>query len=70
MILEKENDIVIKLSIKYDFPVSNNQAEYEALITGPQLTNDISVTRLIICSDSHILTSQVTRAYQAKDTLL
>ena len=37
VILEKEGDIMIEISIKFDFPVSNNQAEYEALIIGLQL---------------------------------
>ena len=32
VILEKEGEIVVELSIKFDFLVSNNQAEYEALI--------------------------------------
>ena len=32
VILEKEGDIMIKISLKFDFPVSSNQAEYEALI--------------------------------------
>ena len=37
VILEKEGDIMIEISIKFDFPVSNNQAEYEALIIRLQL---------------------------------
>ena len=44
IILDKEGDIVIELSIKFDFQVSNNQAEYEVLITGLQLAFDIRVT--------------------------
>ena len=34
IILEKEGDIVVELSIKFKFPMSNNQAEYEVLIMG------------------------------------
>ena len=52
VILEKEGDIMIKMSIKFDFPVLNNQAEYEAQITGLQLASDVGVARLMICSDS------------------
>ena len=70
VILEKEGDIMVELSIKFDFPVSNNQAKYEVLIAGLQLTYDIDTTRLMIYSDSLIVTSQVTRAYQGKDMLL
>ena len=68
VILEKKGDIVVELSIK--FPVFDNQAEYEALIEGLQLASNMAVNRLTICSDSHIVMSEVTGAYQAKDTLL
>ena len=37
VILEREGDIMVEISIKFDFLVSNNQAEYEALIAGLQL---------------------------------
>ena len=49
--MEKEGEIVVELSIKFDFLVSNNQAEYEALIAKLQLANDIGATQLTICSD-------------------
>ena len=55
VILEKEREIIVELSIKFDFPISNNQAEYEALIAGLQLTNDIGATLLMIFSDSQIV---------------
>ena len=44
VILEKEGDIMVELSIKFNFPVSNNQAEYEVLIAVLQLTSDIGAT--------------------------
>lgn len=34
IILEKEGDIIVELSIKFDFLMSNNQAKYKALIAG------------------------------------
>ena len=52
MILEKEDDIVVELSIKLDFPVSNNQAGYEPLIAGLQLPTGVKVTQLMIYNDS------------------
>ena len=51
IILEREGNILIKMSIKFDFPVSNNQAECEALIAGFQLASDVGVTKLMIYSD-------------------
>ena len=44
VILEKEGEIVIELSIKFDFPFSNNQAKYEALIAGLKLASDVGVS--------------------------
>ena len=52
VILEKVGDIMLEISVKFDFLVSNNQAEYEALIAGLQLASNVKVTRLTICSDS------------------
>ena len=40
-ILEKEGEIIVELSIKFNFPVSNNQAEYEALIADLKLAKDV-----------------------------
>ena len=41
IILERESDIMIEMSIKFDFLVSNNQAEYEALIAKLQLAINV-----------------------------
>ena len=62
-ILEKEGEIIIKLSLKFNFPISNNQAEYKALIAGLKLARDVGVHRLLICSDSQVVTSQVIGTY-------
>ena len=70
VIFEKVGDIMLEISVKFDFSVSNNQAEYEALIAGLQLASDVWATRLTICSDSQIVTSQVSGSYQAKDPIL
>ncbi|XP_072094127.1 uncharacterized protein [Arachis hypogaea] len=70
VILESPAGVVYEQSIKFDFPVSNNQAEYEALIGGLTLAAEVGATRLEICSDSQIVTSQVNGSYQARDSLL
>ena len=67
---KREGDIMIEMPIKFNFSVSNNQVEYEALIAELQLAIDVRVTRLTICNDSQIIMSQATGTYQAKDPLL
>ncbi|XP_072076605.1 uncharacterized protein [Arachis hypogaea] len=41
VILESQNRVVIKQSVQYEFPVSNNQAEYEALLAGLALAKEV-----------------------------
>ncbi|XP_016168240.1 uncharacterized protein LOC107610752 [Arachis ipaensis] len=57
-------------SIKFEFPVSNNQAEYKALLGSLILAQEVRATRLEVCSDSQVVTSQVNGTYQARDSLL
>ena len=52
VILEKESKIIVELSIKFDFRISNNQVKWKALIPGLQLASDVGATRLIIYGDS------------------
>ncbi|XP_057744769.1 uncharacterized protein LOC130962591 [Arachis stenosperma] len=70
IILESPVGVVYEQSIRFEFPISNNQAEYEALIGGLTLAAEVGATRLEICSDSQVVTSQVNGSYQAKDSLL
>ncbi|XP_025607612.1 uncharacterized protein [Arachis hypogaea] len=70
IILESPAGVIYEQSIKFEFSVSNNQAEYEALIGGLALAKEVGATRLEICSDSQVVTSQVNGSYQARDSLL
>ncbi|XP_057730408.1 uncharacterized protein LOC130945718 [Arachis stenosperma] len=70
IILESPVGVVYEQSIRFEFPISNNQAKYEALIGGLTLAAEVGVTRLEIRSDSQVVTSQVNGSYQAKDSLL
>ncbi|XP_016178506.1 uncharacterized protein LOC107620940 [Arachis ipaensis] len=70
VILESPAGVIYEQSSKFEFPVSNNQAEYEALLVGLTLAREVGVTRLEVCSDSQVVTSQVNGSYQARDPLL
>ncbi|XP_057730205.1 uncharacterized protein LOC130945514 [Arachis stenosperma] len=63
VILESPDGVVYEQSIKFEFPISNNQAEYEALLGGLALAHEV-------CSDSQVVTLQVNGSYQARDSLL
>jgi len=52
---------------RFAFKASNNQAEYETLVTGMMLAKEMGAKGLLAKSDSSLVTCQVTREYQAKD---
>ncbi|XP_020963855.1 uncharacterized protein LOC110265278 [Arachis ipaensis] len=70
IILEIPAGVIYEQSVKFDFTVSNNQAEYEALLGGLALAREVGATRLEVCSDSQVVMSQTNWTYQARDSLL
>jgi hypothetical protein len=52
VILEVPDDIIIEQSLRFEFKASNNQAEYEALIAGMTLTQEMGAENLRAKSDS------------------
>ena len=66
IILESLTGEKISYSLRLEFPVLNNEAEYEALLAGLQLAKEMRVEQLIIYSDSQLVVKQVNRDYQAK----
>ncbi|XP_072054928.1 uncharacterized protein [Arachis hypogaea] len=67
IILVNEKGTQIEVSLKFGFPASNNQAEYEAMIAGLKLANEIGATKVVVFSDSQVVTFQINGEYQAKD---
>ncbi|XP_016199467.1 uncharacterized protein LOC107640461 [Arachis ipaensis] len=70
VILESPAGVIYEQSTKFEFPVSNNQAEYEALLGGLILAREVGATKVEVCSDSQVVTSQVNGSYQARDPRL
>ena len=67
VILESPEGDVIKQAIRLQYATTNNEAEYEALLTGLKLAKALGVTELDICSDSQLILGQVNRDYEAKE---
>ena len=65
--MEGPNGLLIEQALRFAFKASNNQAEYEALITGMLLAKEMGAQNLLAKSDSLLVTGQVTGEYQAKD---
>lgn len=70
VILEGPDGISLEQSIRLNFPTSNNQAEYEALIAGMKLAHEVRGSRLKTYSDSQLVTLQVSGVYQTKEPQL
>jgi ribonuclease HI len=70
VILEGPDDILIEQSLGFEFKASNNQVEYEALIVGITLAQEMRAENLRAKSDSQLITNQITGEYQTKDAQL
>ncbi|XP_042418938.1 uncharacterized protein LOC122007191 [Zingiber officinale] len=59
LVISPQGDI-LQLAVRLNFRVTNNEAEYEALLAGLQVARYVGVARVIIYSDSQLVTQQVT----------
>jgi len=62
--------VIVEQSIRFGFEMSNNQAEYEALIAGLRLAKDLEVRCLRCQTDSQLVAGQMNGEYQAREPLL
>ena len=65
--LEAPTGEVIEHAIRLDFPASNNEVEYEAIIAGLDLVISVSSGKIIIRSDFQLVVSQVNDEYETRD---
>ena len=56
----------ITCALRFSFKESNNEVEYEALLTGLRLAKEMKPGYLQIFSDSQLIVKQVTEEYQAR----
>ena len=61
---EKET---LKYAVRLQFPATNNEAEYEALLTGLSLAKALGAKNLIVQIDSQLIIGQVKGDYGAKE---
>ena len=57
----------IKQSVHLDFPVFNNETEYEAMMVGLKLALAVVALKIEIRSDSQLVVRQIQREYEARD---
>ena len=57
----------IQCMIRLDFPTTNNEAEYEALVAGLDLAKAAGAENIIVHCDSQVVTSQINGDYECKN---
>ncbi|XP_050260077.1 uncharacterized protein LOC126705204 [Quercus robur] len=57
----------IECIIRLDFPMTNHEAEYEALVAGLDLIRAAGAENMVVYSDSQVVTSQVNGDYECKN---
>ena len=65
VLLSPEGDVV-ECMIYLDFPTTNNEAEYEALVVGLDLARATGATSVVIYCDSQVITNKINGDYECK----
>ncbi|XP_022024773.1 uncharacterized protein LOC110924853 [Helianthus annuus] len=67
LILINPEGLEFTYALRFDFQTTNNEAEYEALITSLRLAKEMKVQKLEVFTDSLLVSSQVNDSYVAKE---
>ncbi|RVW47932.1 Transposon Tf2-12 polyprotein [Vitis vinifera] len=68
LLLQSPTGEHLEQAIRLGFSASNNEAEYEAILSGLDLALALSVSKLRIYSDSQLVVRHVQKEYEAKDS--
>ncbi|XP_056698041.1 uncharacterized protein [Spinacia oleracea] len=67
IICESPEGDIYEYAMRFNFQASNNEAEYEALICGIQMSRAGGAADVLVLSDSQLIVSQVKGEYEVKD---
>ena len=59
--------VIIEKSLRLDFPATNNETEYKALLEGMAMVQRMGGKSIKLFSDSRLVVSQVKGEFEAKD---
>ena len=65
VVLKTPEKDVIQYDVWLQFPTTNNEAKYEALLTGLKLVKSTEAQKLNVYNDSQLVTRQVNREFEA-----
>ena len=67
IVLKSPEGDVIKQAVRLQYPTTNNEAEYEALLTGLKMAKILGAAELDVLSNSQLVVGQVNGDYEAKE---
>ncbi|KAL5583578.1 hypothetical protein UlMin_016020 [Ulmus minor] len=67
IVLESPKQENVFKALRLEFPVSNNEAEYEALLTGLKMARELDVKAIHVFCDSKLVSAQVNAEFQARE---
>nr|CAN67118.1 hypothetical protein VITISV_035158 [Vitis vinifera] len=70
LLLQSPTGEHLEQAIRLEFSASNNEAEYEAILSGLDLALALSVSKLRIYNDSQLVVKHVQEEYEAKDACM
>jgi ribonuclease HI len=70
ILIENDEGVTVEYSLKFEFPTSNNQVEYEACLAAIRAAEELGATAITLCSDFQLVVSQIKGEYQAREPLL
>ena len=66
LILTSPEGIDIEYGLRFGFQASNNEAEYEAVIAGLNLSHSLEIDHPEVCSNSQLVVRQIEDTYEVK----
>ena len=67
MVIQTPEGDKIKCMIRLDFPMTNNETEYEALVVGSNLAKAVGAENMVVHCDSQVITSQINGDYECRN---
>src|SRR5690606_32863967 len=67
VIIESSSGVIIEEAFRLEKQMTNNEAEYEALIYGLELALKLGVQNLKVLLDSELVSGQVNKTFETKD---
>ena len=68
VIINTSKGETLKYGVWLQFPITNNEAEYEAILTGLRIGRALGTKNILLKSDSKLVIGQVKGEYEVKES--